>query len=527
MPAITSPDELAKLLEGDSPFALLDVRELGEYNQAHIPGACPLPRRLIEYRLPRLVPNRSTNIVVCDDDTRRAVFTLGTLVRMGYTNASTLDGGINLWTAQGYRSEWGVNVPSKDYGERVQVERDIPEITAEEIQSWISRNDKFVLVDSRTPEEHNSFCIPGSRSLPGGELALRVWDLMDSEDTPVVVHCAGRTRSIVGTSILHRMGVKNVFGLRNGTMGWQLSGFDLEQGSNRLTLDAPSDTALEKAEAFGRKVAAEDGVAYLAPEDLQAFVSQHSEENVYLIDVRSIEEFDAGHIPGFWWYPGGQAAQESDNVVGVKAGRIVFCCDGVARASVTASLFRQMGYPNVYILEGGTTAWTRAGMDLQPGPDSPDPALLDEAHSRVESLSPTRARKLSETPDSAVLFIGTSAEFAQGHPPGARWVPRGSLELIAEEVVASRTSSILLVTPEGRESLLAGLALLDSGYSHVYSLDGGAQAWAAEDFPLETGLAGVMSPPNDLVSTGSGRNFADAINYLRWEIELGHKYEKA
>ncbi len=526
MPARTSPDQLAALLDGDAPFALPDVRELGEYNQAHIPGSCPLPRRLIEYRLPRLVPNRSTNVVVCDDDGRRAAFALGTLQKMGYINASVLEGGINRWTAQGYGSEWGVNVPSKDYGERVQVERDIPEITPEELDSWISRKDKFVLVDSRTPEEHNSFCIPGSRSLPGGELALRVWDLMDSEDTPVVVHCAGRTRSIVGTSILHRMGIKNVFGLRNGTMGWQLSGFDLEQGSTRLALEPPSETALEKAEAFGRRVASEDGVQYLQPQELQTFVSRHGEENVYLIDVRSIEEFNAGHVPGFWWYPGGQAAQESDNAVGVKAGRIVFCCDGVARASVTASLFRQMGYPNVYVLEGGTTAWARTGLDLQTGPDSTHPSLLDEARSRVEALPPAQALKLLEVPGSAVLFVGTSAEFAQGHPPGARWVPRGSLELAVEEFVPSRTTNVILVTPEGRESLLGGLALLESGYSQVYSLEGGVQSWAAEGLALETGLTAVMSPPNDLVSTGSGRNFADAINYLRWEIELGHKYEK-
>ena len=527
MPHTTSPIELAKLLEGDTSFALLDVREIGEYNQAHIPGACSLPRRLIEYRLPRLVPNPSTNVVVCDDDTRRAAFTLGTLQRMGYANASILEGGINRWTARGYGSEWGVNVPSKDYGERVQVERNIPEITPEELESWISRNDNFVLVDSRTPEEHNSFCIPGSRSMPGGELALRVWDLMDSEDTPVVVHCAGRTRSIVGTSILHRMGIKNVFGLRNGTMGWQLAGFDLEHGSDRLGLETPSESALRKAEAHGRKVAAEDGVQYLRPEDLASFVANRKQENVYLIDVRSIEEFESGHVPGFWWYPGGQAAQESDNAVGVKVGHIVFCCDGVARASVTASLFRQIGYPNVYVLEGGTKAWARASLDLQSGPDSSGPALLDEARSRVASLSPNQARKLSESPDCTTLFIGTSAEFAHGHPSGARWVPRGSLELAVPEVVPSQSTTVLLVAPEGRESLLAGLALLDFGYSHAYSLDGGTRAWQAAGYTLETGLAGVMSPPNDLVSTGSGRNFADAINYLRWEIELGHKYEKA
>ena len=65
------------------------------------------------------------------------------------------------------------------------------------------------------------------------------------------------------------------------------------------------------------------------------------------------------------------------------------------------------------------------------------------------------------------------------------------------------------------------------GYENVASMEGGTRAWAAGGAPLETGLAGVMTPPNDLVSTGSGRNFADAINYLRWEEELGHKYEKA
>lgn len=527
MPAKTSPDELAALLGDDAPFALLDVRELGEYNQAHISGACPLPRRLIEYRLPRLVPNRSTDVVVCDDDGRRAEFALRALRKMGYASASILEGGINRWISQGYGSEWGVNVPSKDYGERVQVQRDIPEITAEELAGWISRNERFVLVDSRTSEEHHNSCIPGSRSLPGGELSLRIWDLMDSEDTPVVVHCAGRTRSIVGTSILHRMGIKNVFGLRNGAMGWQLAGFDLELGSNRLALDPPSDSALKKAEAHGRKVAVEDGVQYLRPEDLPTFVASHSQENVYLIDVRTIEEFEAEHVPGFWWYPGGQAVQESDNVVGVKAGHIVFCCDGIARSSVTASLFRQMGYPNVYVLEDGTKAWTRGGLGLQFGPDSIEPALLDEARSRVESLSATQARKLSEDPACSVLFVGTSAEFAQAHPPGARWAPRGSLELTVGEFAPSLSSPVLLVTPGGRESLLAGLSLLDYGYSRVYSLVGGVQAWRTSGNPLETGLTGVMTPPNDLVPTGSGRNFADAINYLRWEIELGCKYEKA
>ena len=55
---------------------------------------------------------------------------LGTLERMGYENGSVLEDGINRWTSLGYGSEWGVNVPSKDFGERLQVEQQVPEITA-------------------------------------------------------------------------------------------------------------------------------------------------------------------------------------------------------------------------------------------------------------------------------------------------------------------------------------------------------------------------------------------------------------
>ena len=53
-----APATLRHLIERGSTLALLDVREPGEYNTAHIPGASLLPRRQIEFRLERLVPAR-------------------------------------------------------------------------------------------------------------------------------------------------------------------------------------------------------------------------------------------------------------------------------------------------------------------------------------------------------------------------------------------------------------------------------------------------------------------------------------
>ena len=42
---------------------------------------------------------------------------------------------------------------------------------------------------------------------------------------------------------------------------------------------------------------------------------------------------------------------------------------------------------------------------------------------------------------------------------------------------------------------------------------------------MEQGLSGVMNPPNDVLTMGTDRTWAEAIQYLRWEEELGKKYE--
>lgn len=48
---------------------------------------------------------------------------------------------------------------------------------------------------------------------------------MNSAQTPIVVNCAGRTRSIIGAQSLINAGLRNpVYALRNGTIGWTLAG---------------------------------------------------------------------------------------------------------------------------------------------------------------------------------------------------------------------------------------------------------------------------------------------------------------
>src|SRR5205809_1677221 len=217
---------LKGLFDGTAPFALIDVREAGEYNSSHIPGASLIARRQLELQMPHAVPFKGTHVVVCDDDGRRAGLAAATVERLGYRRVSVLDGGINRWVTDGFETEWGMNVPSKDFGEKVEVVNHVPEVEAKDLAERIKSGEKFVILDSRTPEEFRRFCIPGGRSVPGGELALRITDIARDvdTDTTIIVNCAGRTRSIVGTRVLQRMGYANVYGLKNGTAGWLLAG---------------------------------------------------------------------------------------------------------------------------------------------------------------------------------------------------------------------------------------------------------------------------------------------------------------
>ena len=341
----TSTADLAHLLGGNSQFALIDVRDTGEYNSSHIPGASLIPRRRLEFQMRDSVPFLGTPIVVCDDDGRRAGLAAASLEDMGYTRVSVLEGGINRWSSDDLSTEWGTNVPSKDFGEKMEAVYHVPEIDADELHRRVERGDKLVILDTRTPEEYQRFCIPGGRSVPGGELAFRITDITKDldPDATVVVNCAGRTRSIIGTRLLQRMGLENVCGLKNGTSGWVLAGFQVERGADRLALPQPSVQGVAAAEAYAAKLAAEDGVRYLDPHAVRETLASRDQEPVYLIDVRTEEEFLAGHIPGFRWFPGGQAVQRSDDVAVVKNGVIVFCCDGKARATATASWYRQRG----------------------------------------------------------------------------------------------------------------------------------------------------------------------------------------
>src|SRR5213593_1416414 len=507
------PDALADLMASDTPHAALDVRERGAYERGHVFRTTSLPRRQLEFRVPTLVTAPATPIALVDADGALAPLAATTLSAMGYRDVRVLVGGLGAWRAAGRRVVQGLNVPSKVFGERALHEWRTPQIAPHELMGRIEKREDMVIVDSRTYEEYHRGCIPGSISLPGGELVLRIGELVERPETTIVVHCGGRTRSYIGAESLRRMRLPNpIVALENGTMGWDLAGLTLERGATRR---APILSARSRAAAslVAKRVASEDGITLTTAAELEALIERRSHDNVAVLDVRTSEEYAGAHVAGAVWAPGGQAVQATDEYVAVRAAAIVLVCDGFVRSVMTASWLKRMGLPNVSVLAGGLPAWKEAGGAVATG------------HPAVEPFgAPMLATVASVRPGpvdgATVLNVDTSDVYARGHVPGAAWVCRSRLEWRIAEIVPSRAASIVTTCIDGWQSSLAAATLRGLGYSGARVLAGGTRAWQEAGLPVETGPTKLLDEADDVVLKPYDKGRAAMEAYLRWEEQL-------
>ena len=173
-------------------------------------------------------------------------------------------------------------------------------------------------------------------------------EAVEDDTTPVLVHCAGRTRSIIGAQSLVNAGLPNpVVALENGTMGWQLAGFQLEYGQTR-ELPKPTQAGLEKAGQSAARLAGRFGVGKINRDTLHKWQADGGRRSLYIIDVRLPEEYEAGHWEGSRNVQGGQLVQATDEYIGVFNARVVLLDDTEARAVLTASWLIQMGWKDVF-----------------------------------------------------------------------------------------------------------------------------------------------------------------------------------
>lgn len=508
MTALVSPSEVKRLLRGVDPIAILDVREHGQYGEGHLLFASNCPYSLLEPKVCDLVPDLSAHVIVYDNDDGVAERAAARLSGLGYSHVSVLEGGADAWTAAGYVLFKGVNVPSKVLGELVELANHTPVMTAEEFDARRSSGEKILLVDGRPTSEYVKMTVPGATSLPNGELLYR-YDALDLPDTvAIVVHCAGRTRGLIGAQSLINAGVKNpVWALENGTQGWALSGRKLLRGTVAETVPSLSEAQISEGKALALSLAQKFGVKIIGAADLVDW--QRANDCVaYVLDVRTKQEFDAGHVSGARHAPAVQLVQASDEWVAIRRARIALVDDNCLRAVSAAIWLSQLGH-SVVVVENAMS-------------------LVDESQRKsvfarhaVEPLTPIMISELSRgNSKTMIVDVRASQNFRKCHIAGSNWAIRPRIKQLAQ----GAHDRFVFVADDVEVAALAAQDLREESNAEMFLLDGGIEAWKAEGLPVEED--GKLPEAHDaidflyFVHDRHAGNMEASRLYLAWETGL-------
>ena len=144
--------------------------------------------------------------------------------------------------------------------------------------------------------------IPTGVCCPNMEIPLRIQNQINDK-TEIIINCAGRTRSIIGAQNLINFGIKNkVRALENGTQGWTLSGYKLENNKTEaLNLDKIKSQK-SKYQNSANKIINKFNLKKINLRILNSFLEEKT-KNTFIFNVTANQNFSENkmylkHAPG-------------------------------------------------------------------------------------------------------------------------------------------------------------------------------------------------------------------------------------
>ncbi|MCX5741886.1 MAG: molybdopterin-synthase adenylyltransferase MoeB [Proteobacteria bacterium] len=103
------------------------------------------------------------------------------------------------------------------------------EIAAATLHAELSGGARVVLLDVREADEHAQGALPDTTWIPRGFLELRIEGKVPDRATPIVIYCAGGTRSALAARSLVELGYTAVRSLAGGFTAWKTAGLPWDQ----------------------------------------------------------------------------------------------------------------------------------------------------------------------------------------------------------------------------------------------------------------------------------------------------------
>ena len=227
--------------------------------------------------------------------------------------------------------------------------------------------------------------------------------------------------------------------------------------------------------------------------------------------MRSLQEYDAGHLPGAVHAPGGQLVQATDQWVGTRGARLVLCDDTGLRAATTAIWLRGMGHDARILGIDVTNAENRSAVA--------ETTTVLKVPERPVLHSPFFAQAMKQQ-GLVLIDVNPGMTYRQAHIDGARWATRARLQTLN---LVPRSPVIVIATDLG-VARAASADLEELGCVVMGVFGGRADDWRNASLPVTS----TPTIPADadcidylfFVHDRHDGNLDAARAYLSWETGL-------
>ena len=481
----------ASLYEKGEPFALIDTRERRDHVDGHWFGSTNIPLSDLTRKVTRLVPDVAFPVHLLDWQDAASGVAAKSLSQLGYSNVTVHP--TNSPDRFGAGFVKGEYVWSKAFGEVVAHNCGLPELTPAE---YLADHPDAQLFDTRPTAEYAQFTIPGSQSLPNS-LALANMQALKDTGKMALLHCAGRTRSIIGACTLKAAGYDGPFAIfKGGTQSWQLDGHEREHGADRLFARESDDS--EAVQRFLKKW--DISWERVEMDKLGEFAAAN--RGAHLFDVSDDAATGQELAHGIIKRSGTNLIQQTDQYIArYHVPVILFDMGSGSRAAFAAYWLQSMGYEVriVYLSEKLAGA----------------PAVTEEAKTDGAPYSILSADQLLSKP--TLFDFRSSRAFGDGHLRGSQWRNIGSL-LGDTETSAIPSEPVVIIGND----IVHGGEIADVLVERGWAIDG-VYGWDTGNIDPQHIEQAEIEAPIDQSNLFAGRhhgNMQDSRDYLAWEEDL-------
>ena len=208
-------------------ISFLDINERKEYVHGFAFGSVNCPFSIFKYLIKELVPDVNTTLILIGiKNINQKTQIQKILKKLKYHRSFIIKGDYKIWKKNKFPLWAGEYTFSKAFGEWIEITSNIKNLYAKELYKIHKKNHNYLQIDARPKKEFEKFSLPQSVQCSGGELPCFI-NNKENLRKNYIVHCAGRTRSIIACQTLKDFNFKNKkYVLNGGTQNWVLNGFD-------------------------------------------------------------------------------------------------------------------------------------------------------------------------------------------------------------------------------------------------------------------------------------------------------------